>query len=66
MSSHEAFTEYSVVGYEEVQQFMDDNVVPDSFVHIQQLDIEIQTTLGGAGGPFVFHRPDTEPYYPDI
>ena len=55
-----------MVRHEEVQQFVDDHVIPDPFLHVEQLGVEIEVPLRGAGCSFVTHGPDAEPDYPDI
>ena len=62
MGAHQAFPELAVVGYGEVQQFMDDHVIPDLFVHLHQFSVEIQMALCGAGGPLVLHGSNAEPH----
>jgi hypothetical protein len=46
MRPHHALPQASMVGDEEMHQFMHDHVVPDGFLEIQQLGIEIQMTVG--------------------
>ena len=66
IGSHQNLPEFAMVGHEEVQQLMDDHVIPDLFVELQQFGVEIKMALRGAGGPLVLHWPNAEPRYPDV
>ena len=44
-----------MIGHEEVQQFMDNHVVPEIFVEPQQFRIKIQVAIRRTGRPFVVH-----------
>ena len=51
--SHKAFPQLAMIGRREVEQFVDDDVVPDVGVEAQQLPVEIQVAIGRTRGPFV-------------
>ncbi len=42
MGAHQAFPEFAVVWNEEVQQLVDDHVVPKLLIKIEQFVVEIQ------------------------
>ena len=63
MSTHQTLPEPPVVGNAEVEQFMDDHVVPKGTVEVEQVDAEVEMTIGGAGGPLVSHWAHADPHH---
>ena len=63
MEPHVALPQLVVVGDEEMQQFVDDDVVPKVLIQIQQFDIEVQMAIDRTGGPFITHRAHTKPHH---
>ena len=61
MRSHQAFPETTMIRHEEMQQLMDDYIVPERFIKPKQISIEVQMAVRGTGGPLVTHRPDAQP-----
>lgn len=47
MRSHQALPEPVVIGHEEIQQLMNDHIVPERLVQAKQIGIEIQVTARG-------------------
>ena len=66
MEAHQAFPELAVVGHGEVQQFMNNHIIPDLFVHVEQFGVEIKMALRGAGDPLVLHGANTEPCHLNV
>jgi len=63
MRTHQTLPELPVIRHIEVQQFMYDDVVSECFIEVEQLGIEIQVPVRGAGGPLVAHRAHGQPVH---
>ena len=61
MCSHQNFPESAVIGHEEVQEFMDNHVVPEILVEPQQFLVEIEVAIRRTGRPFVVHGAHAKP-----
>lgn len=59
--SHQNFPELAMIGHEEVQEFMDNHVIPEILVESQQFRVEVQVAIRRTGRPFVVHRPHAKP-----
>lgn len=48
MRPHQAFPKLAVIRDEEVQELVDDDVVPEAFVEVEQVVVEVQVAVGRA------------------
>ena len=58
---HQTLPKLAVIGHEDVQEFMDDHVVPEVLVESKQFGVEIEVSIGRTGRPFVMHGPHAQP-----
>ena len=61
MRPHQAFPELSVVRYGEVEEFVNDHIVPEILVQVEKFKVEVHVAVCGARGPLVAHRANAEP-----
>ena len=61
MRPHEAFPKLAMVGDGEVKELMNDDIVPDVLFVAEKLGIEVEVSIGRAGGPFGGHGADAQP-----
>lgn len=61
MCSHQNFPELAMIGHEEMQELMDNHVVPEILVERQQFRVEIEVAIRRTGRPFVVHGAHAEP-----
>ena len=45
MYSHQAFPQLAMIGYGEMEQLMDDDVVPEILIESQKINIEVQVAI---------------------
>ena len=61
MCPHQALPEFAVIGHKEMQEFVDNDIVPEFLIEFQKFAVEIQMSVGGTGRPLVVHRAHPKP-----
>jgi len=61
MGAHQGFPEAAVIGHREVQEFVNNHVVPELWIEGQEIGAEVQLPSGGARGPLVAHGAHGKP-----
>lgn len=55
-----------MIRHKEMQQLMNNHVVPERVIKVEQLGVEIQMAVSGTGSPLFTHRADTQPGHLNI